>query len=215
MKGRKERIRSGPFVWQRCGQEGVLRLSRRRILLFCLQGSVTLNFHSFNFTLTPGSVATVDGRLLCKCRCTEDAELLEYLPRDSRYHVCDSRDNRSAFAVLPARERLSDWAAAIVSRIRAGASLGCYRYCSVAVQLRDCSRGQIPYPYSCAPGCPAWNRCSGAAAYVGTVAEGHRAVVTETTARMVVSIVAAVTGIGLWGGLLLYNTIKELLGWFG
>lgn len=164
-EGTDGRIRSGPFIWQRCSQQSTVRLSRRRrILLFCLQGSVTLNFHSFSYTLTPGSVATVDGRLLCECWCTGVTELMEYLPRDRRFHVYESGDNRSAFTVLSVQGRLSDWAAAIALRIRAGAPLSCYSFCSVAVQLRDCSRGQIPYPFSCAPGCPVWKRCAGTAA---------------------------------------------------
>ena len=217
-EGTDGRIRSGPFIWQRCSQQSTVRLSRRRrILLFCLQGSVTLNFHSFSYTLTPGSVATVDGRLLCECWCTGVTELMEYLPRDRRFHVYESGDNRSAFTVLSVQGRLSDWAAAIALRIRAGAPLSCYSFCSVAVQLRDCARGQIPYPFSCAPGCPVWKRCAGTAACMEmrSMPGKQRNMVTETVTERIISILATIVGIGLWGGLLLYGTIIKILDGLG
>lgn len=213
-----DRMAAGPFALTRCEEELTLRLSRRhRVLLFCQRGSVELRFSTFSMRLTPEHVASLDGYMLGECRCEAGTVLLEYLPGDGPYHVSYSRDNHAAFALIPARKELTGWAEKFVSHLSEGKGLGRYDFCSVGVQLRDCSGGTIRFPFACGSGCPSWGSC---AATVGqelmpepsAECEG---LVTETKAQRWLLVVAAVLGNGLWGGLLLYGLwtgIKDMAG---
>ncbi len=89
--------------------------------------------------------------------------------------------------------------------------------CAVRVQLRDLSGGVLPYPFACAAGCPRWNRCTAVAGYGGW-ASAKVAVAGDSLRPLgerIVTAVAAVVGIGFWGGLLLYGTWVELTLIFG
>lgn len=200
--------RSGPFTLWRCGGEETVYLSfRRHVLLFCLDGSVRLDFHSFSFTLTAESVsvAAVDGRRLKECRCTAGTELLEYRPRDGRARNYAPENESPAFTAVPVRGSLVDWARRTASGIEGGARLEHYDFCSVAVQLRDRSGGRIPYPFSCAEGCPAWGRCAAAGGYACAVPPARK------KCEKLLPTAAALMGTALWGGLLLYVLFRDVI----
>lgn len=184
---------------------------RRRLLLFCMKGSAKLVFNSFSYTLSPGSVAAVDGLSLGECQCTAGTELLEYRPRGGKNRANEPWYNQPAFTVIPERRQLTEWADTVVSRVRSQVSLRRYDFCSVGVQLRDRSGGQIPYPFSCAEGCPEWGRCAATAAYIGTGPFTRDEQTAEPILRKAVTILVAIAGIGLWGGLLLYGMITEIM----
>lgn len=204
------RIASGPFtLWDSCARGALPLSSRRYLLLFCLDGSVELHFGSFGFTLEPGSAAAVDGCLLRECMAEAGTVLLEYRPRDRRYHVCRSQDGRQVFLTIPVTERLMGWVCHVAWDLRLGTLFERYDFCAVGVQLRDLSGGAVPYPLSCAAGCPAWGRCAGTAGYDGPPAGDDTLLVTETTTQRIVSVVAAIVGIGLWGGLLFYFLFRS------
>ena len=180
------------------------------MLLFCLNGSAVLRFNSFSFTLTPESVAAIDVYRLCECRCTAGTELMEYLPREGHRHGYEFIKNQPAFTVIPAKERLTAWANTVASRIDAGAIFGKSDFCTIGVQLRDCSEGEIPYPFSCAAGCPLWGRCAGTAGYEGTDNAPIRIeqpAPTQTSILRGTAKLVTIIGICIWGGLLLYCTL--------
>ena len=210
LDGQTQRIVSGPVTLWDCYAEVPLHLSAKRYLVvFCLDGSVKLHFGSFDFTLEPGSAAAVDGCLLRECTAGTGTVLLEYRPRDSRYHICRSRNDGRAFLTIPVTERLAGWVRQVVWDIREGVLFDRYDFCSVSVQLRDLSGGGIPYPFSCSGSCPAWGRCAGTAGYEGPHVDSDTVLVTETTGQRIVSVVAALIGIGLWGGLLVYFLLRD------
>ena len=207
-------IRSGPFTLRRYTQQrGSELFSRGYVVLFCLGGSVELRLHSFTYRLGSGRVAMVDGRRLAEFRCEADTVLLEYRPRVGRFASRAGEGEVAAFTVLPSRARLDAWAETVARRIREGASFGREPSCAVRVQLRDLSGGTLPYPFSCEAGCPRWERCAAVAGY------GRRSCAplqvrqvqpSQPMGRRIVTLVAAVAGIGLWGGLLLYGLWVEL-----
>ena len=208
--GQTRHIASGPFtLWDSYARVSLPLSSRRYLLLFCLDGSVELRFGSFGFTLEPGSAAAVDGCLLRECMAGAGTVLLEYRPRDRRYHVCRSLDGSRAFLTIPVTGRLMGWARQVAWDLRRGALFDRYDFCAVGVQLRDVSGGGIPYPLSCAAGCPVWGRCAGTAGYDGTPAGYDTELVTETTPQRILAISAAIIGIGFWGGLLLYFLFRD------
>lgn len=210
LDGQTQRIASGPFTLWDCYAEVSLRLSvKRYLLVFCLEGNVELHFGSFSFTLTPGSAAAVDGCLLRECTAGTGTVLLEYRPRDSRYHICRSQSDGRAFLTIPVTERLTGWVRQVVWDIREGVLFDRYDFCSVSVQLRDLSGGGIPYPFSCSGNCPAWGRCAGTAGYEAPPSDNDTVLVTETTGQWIVTVVVAAAGIGLWGGLLAYFLLRE------
>lgn len=207
-------IRSGPFTLRRYARATVSGLfTRGYVVLFCLGGSVELRLHSFTYRLSSGRVATVDGRRLAEFRCEADTVLLEYRPRVGRFASRAGEGEVAAFTVLPSRARLDAWAETVARRIREGASFGREPSCAVRVQLRDLSGGTLPYPFSCEAGCPRWERCAAVAGY------GKRSCAPlrvkreqppQPLGQRIVTLVAAVVGIGLWGGLLLYGIWIEL-----
>lgn len=216
LDGETQRIVSGPFTLWDCYAEVPLHLSAKRYLVvFCLEGSVKLHFGSFDFTLASGSAAGVDGCLLRECTAEVGTVLLEYRPRDSRYHVCRSRNDGRAFLTIPVTDRLAGWARQVAWDIREGVLFDRYDFCSVSVRLRDLSDGGIPYPFSCAAGCPVWGRCAGTAGYDGFPTGDDTVLVTETAGQWIVTIVVALIGIGLWGGLLVYCLFKDGLAVLG
>lgn len=216
--GESVRVVSGPFTLWDIRHGGTFGFSSKRYLLFfCLSGSVRFGFRSFSFDLTPGSAAAVAGDRLKEIRSETGTVLLEYRPRDRRYHVCRSVDDNRAFLVLPVTDRLVGWVRKVVENIRSGAMrFDLYDFCSVGVQLRDLSEGRIPYPYSCAEGCLAWGRCAATAGCETARSSAHPLPVVETTGQRIASCVAAVLGIGLWGGLLSYFLWQDLVSkWVG
>lgn len=222
IRNRKEgegvRLVSGPFTLWDIRNGGTFGFSTKRYLLFfCLSGSVRFGFSSFSFDLTPGSAAAVAGDRLKEIRAESGTVLLEYRPRDRRYHVCRFSDNDRAFLVLSVTDRLVDWVRKVVENIRGGEThFDRYDFCSVGVQLRDLSESRIPYPYSCAEGCPAWGCCAATAGCETSRPSAYPIPVTETTAQWVASCVAAVLGIGLWGGLLSYFLWQDFVSkWIG
>lgn len=215
-----EFLRSGPFTLRRFAQEQALSVSSRGyVLLFCLSGSVELRLHSFSYRLTPRCVAAVDCDRLAECRCGAGAELLEYRPRIGYFGFSGDGGVLPAFTVVPSRAALNAWAVAVSRRIREGASFDREASCAVRVQLRDLSGGVLPYPFACAAGCPRWDRCTAVAGYAGwspvTVAAVAAGDPPRPLGERVVTVVAAVVGIGLWGGLLLWGTWVELTLLFG
>lgn len=216
--GSGQSIRSGPFTLRRYARPTVSGLfTRGYVVLFCLGGSVELRLHSFTYRLSSGYVATVDGRRLAEFRCEADTVLLEYRPRVGRFASRTGEGEIAAFTVLPSRARLDAWAETVARRIREGASFGREPSCAVRVQLRDLSGGTLPYPFSCEAGCPRWERCAAVAGY------GKRSDVPlrmkwkqppQPLGQRIVTAVAAVVGIGLWGGLLLYGVWHELAALF-
>ncbi len=217
LDGQTQRIVSGPFTLWDCYAEVPLHLSAKRYLLvFCLDGCVKLHFGSFDFMLESGSAAAVDGCLLRECTAEVGTVLLEYRPRDSRYHICRLRNDGRAFLTIPVTDRLAGWVRQVAWDIREGVLFDRYDFCSVSVQLRNLSGGGIPYPFSCAAGCPVWSRCAGTAGYDGfPTGDDTAALVTETTGQWIVTVVAALIGIGLWGGLLVYCLFKDGLAVLG
>lgn len=210
LEGQTQRIVSGPFTLWNCYAEVSLPLSAKRYLVvFCLDGSVKLHFGSFDFTLEPGSAAAVDGCLLRECTVEVGTVLLEYRPRDSRYHVCRSQSDGRAFLTIPVTDRLVGWARQVAWDIREGVLFDRYDFCSVSVQLRNLSGGGIPYPFSCSGSCPAWGRCAGTAGYEGPPSDSDTVLVTETTGQWIVTVIVAAAGIGLWGGLLVYFLLRD------
>ena len=208
--GQTQYIVSGPFtLWDSYTQVSLRLSSNRYLMLFCLDGNVRLGFGSFSYLLTPGSAAAVDGCLLRECMAEAGTVLMEYRPRDRRYHVCRSRDDSRAFLTIPVTERLVGWVRQVAWDIRQGVLFAHYDFCSVSVQLRELSEGGIPYPFSCSGGCPAWGRCAGTAGYDVPPSGNDTVLVTETAGRWIVTLVAASAGIGLWGGLLLYFLFRE------
>lgn len=210
-----ECLRSGPFTLRRYAQGRVSAVSSRGyVLLFCLSGSVELRLHSFSYRLTPRCVAVVDVGQLVECRCSAHTELLEYAPRGGRFAFRVAGDVLPAFTVVPSRARLNSWAGTVSRRIRAGASFERDSSCAVRVQLRDLSGGVLPYPLSCAAGCPRWNRCAAVAGYgdwsAGNISVAGAGDPARPLRERVVTAVAAAVGIGFWGGLLLYGTWVEL-----
>ena len=209
---------SGPFTLWESRYGGTFGFSTKRYLLFfCLSGSARFGFRSFSFVLTPGSAAAVAGDRLKEIRAETGTVLLEYRPRDRRYHVCRSSDNNQAFLALPVTDRLVDWGRKAVENIRSGTMrFDRYDFCSVGVQLRDLSEGKIPYPYACAEGCPTWGRCAASAGCEPAGSADHPLLVTETTVQRIAACAAAVMGIGLWGGLLSYFLWQDLVSkWVG
>ncbi len=213
-----ESLHSGPFTLRRYPRAQASALSSRGyILLFCLRGSVELRLHSFSYRLTPRCVAAVDGGRLAECRCGADTELLEYRPGAGCPAFRSAGDGRPAFTVLPSRAGLNAWAATVSRHIREGATYDRDASCAVRVQLRDLSGGVLPYPFACAAGCPRWSRCTAVAGYGGW-ATAKVAVAGDSLRPLgerIVTAVAAVVGIGFWGGLLLYGTWVELTLIFG
>lgn len=210
LDGQTQRIVSGPFTLWDCYAEVPLPLSAKRYLVvFCLEGSVKLHFGSFDFMLEPGSAAGVDGCLLRECTAEVGTVLLEYRPRDSRYHVCRSQSDGRAFLTIPVTDRLVGWARQVAWDIREGVLFDRYDFCSVSVQLRNLSGGGIPYPFSCSSSCPVWGRCAGTAGYEGSPLDNDTVLVTETTGQWIVTVIVAAAGIGLWGGLLVYFLLRD------
>lgn len=207
---------SGPFIlrWSVHGDSSGM-LSCRRVLLFCLGGSAELCFQSCSYRLTPGNVAVVDGSRLSECRYGAGTRLLEYRPRMGCFASCDPCGELPVLTVLPARAQLDAWAKSVARRIREGAVFGRERSCTIRVQLRNLSGGGIPYPFSCAGDCPRWGRCPAVAGYGGRSevrASTCPAHCRRSLGGRIATTAAGVVGIGLWGGLLLYFTIRELLG---
>ena len=216
LDGQTQRIVSGPFTLWDCYAEVPLHLSAKRYLLvFCLDGCVKLHFGSFDFMLESGSAAAVDGCLLRECTAEVGTVLLEYRPRDSRYHICRSRNDGRAFLTIPVTDRLIGWVRQVAWDIREGVLFDRYDFCSVSVQLRNLSGGGIPYPFSCAAGCPVWSRCAGTAGYDGFPTGDDTVLVTETTGQWIETVIVAAAGIGLWGGLLVYCLFKDGLAVLG
>lgn len=205
---------SGPFTLRRYAQRTSSGLfTRGYVVLFCLNGSVELRLHSFIYRLGSGHVAVVDGRRLAECRCGADTELLEYRPRVRRFAFLGDEEEIAPFTVLPSRARLDAWAQTVARRIREGASFRREPSCAVRVQLRDLSGGTLPFPFSCEAGCPRWDRCAAVAGYGRRSCAPLRVrkeLPPQSALRRAVTLVAAVVGIGLWGGLLLYGVWVEL-----
>lgn len=211
---------SGPFILRQSAREQTSgMLSYRYILLFCLGGSAELCLQSCSYRLTPGSIAVVDGSRLQECRYAAGTRLLEYRPRMDYFASCDPCGELSALTILPSRVPLDAWAETVAGRIREGAAFGREPSCTIRVQLRELSEGGIPYPFSCGEGCPRWERCPATAGY-GDRPFGQAFARTDHRLRSlggrIMTTAVGVAGIGLWGGLLLYFMIKELIGmWQG
>ena len=188
------------------------------MLVFCLEGHAELHFGSFAFGISEGgtaSVVTMNGYRLRECRAAAGTLLLVYLPRGIPHAEHFYEDRSSDFMTISPDKALLSWARAVALRVEADMACGDYSFCAVGVLLRDRSGGAVPWPFACSPGCPAWGYCAATAGFEADarLLPGQGPYMPPPTLReKVLSTVAAVVGIGLFGGLLLYFTLKDLIG---